>query len=163
MRNKGENSSCELSAPPGKTNCNQNRHYRFQNNFRWKGVRVQEYKSGGQDWHGIARQALIGAGGETTKFHLRYFEIAPDGYSSFEKHKHEHVVIGIRGKGRAKINRRNIDLNFMDVLYIKPDEAHRLYNPFKEPFGFFCIVNAKRDRPEPIQVGTKEHRHKGTK
>ena len=150
MRNKGENSSCELPESNGKTKHNKNRHYRFEENFRWKGVRVQEYKSEGHNWHGIARQTLIGAGGESTKFHLRYFEIEPDGYSSFEKHKHEHVVIGVRGRGRAKINRRNIDLNFMDVLYIKPNEPHRLYNPFNEPFGFMCIVNAKRDRPKPI-------------
>ncbi len=113
----------------GKTIRNQNKHFRFRDNFRWKGVRVREYKSEGLDWHKIARQTLIGTGGESTKFHLRYFEIAPDGYSSFEKHKHEHVVIGVRGKGKARINRRNIDLNFMDVLYIKPDETHRLYNP----------------------------------
>jgi ribulose-bisphosphate carboxylase large chain len=155
MRKKGEYSSCELPETTDNTNRNQNRHYRFQDNFRWKGIRVQEYKSEGQDWRGIARQALIGAGGETTKFHLRYFEIEPDGYSSFEKHKHEHVVIGVRGKGRARVNRRNIDLNVMDVLYIKPDEPHRLYNPYNEPFGFFCLVNAKRDGPKSIQAGSK--------
>ncbi len=161
MRNTCDHSSCELPESTGKKTRNQNRHYRFQDTFRWKGVRVQEYKSEGQDWHGIARQTLIGEGGETTKFHLRYFEIEPDGYSSFEKHKHEHVVIGVRGKGRARINRRNIGLNFMDVLYIKPDEPHRLYNPYNEPFGFFCIVNAKRDLPVP--AGTKAPGDKGTK
>ncbi|UCH80005.1 MAG: cupin domain-containing protein [Nitrospiraceae bacterium] len=150
MRNKGNHSSCELPEIRNKTHRFQNRHYRFQENFRWKGVKTREYKSGGEDWSGIARQALIGASGETTKFHLRYFEIEPDGYSSFEKHRHEHVVIGVRGRGRARLGKRSIDLNYMDVLYIKPDEPHRLYNPFTEPFGFFCIVNAKRDRPKPI-------------
>jgi len=161
MRNKSNYSSCDLPEVPVKKQRNQNRHYRFQNSYTWKGVRVREYKSGGDNWQGIARQTLIGEGGESAKFHLRYFEIEPDGYSSLEKHKHEHAVIIARGKGRAKINRRNIDLNFMDVLYIKPNESHRLYNPFKEPFGFFCIVNAKRDRPVP--AGTKALRDKGTK
>ena len=149
MRHKHEHSSCELPETRRKTKVNQNRHYRFLDNFRWTGVKVCEYKKGGNNWDNIARQTLIGAGNESTAFHLRYFEIAPDGYSSFEKHKHEHVVIGVRGKGKARINRRNIELNVMDVLYIKPDEPHRLFNPFNEPFGFFCIVNAKRDLPVP--------------
>ncbi len=91
---------------------------------------------------------MIGDCGETAKFHLRYFEIMPEGYSSFETHKHEHVVIGIRGRGKARLNKRNIDIKFLDVLYINPNTPHRFYNPYKEPFGFFCIVNAKRDRPK---------------
>ncbi len=161
MPDKSKFTSCELPETTGKKNRNQNRHYRFQDNFRWNGVRVREYKSEKQDWRGITRQALIGSNGETTKFHLRYFEIEPDGYSSFEKHKHEHVVIAVRGKGRAKISKRDIELSCMDVLYIKPSEPHRLYNPFSGPFGFFCIVNARRDLPVP--AGTKAQRDKGTK
>ncbi|ODS32551.1 MAG: 2,3-diketo-5-methylthiopentyl-1-phosphate enolase [Candidatus Scalindua rubra] len=35
--------------------------------------------------------------GEKTSFDLRYFEIELCGFSSLEKHAHEHVIIGIRG------------------------------------------------------------------
>lgn len=144
-------SSCEIPAKKGRKADNRNRYYPFQSDFRWKGVKVRNYKTKGDDWSEIARQVLIGDRGETTKFHLRYFEIGPGGYSSFETHKHEHVVIGIRGRGKARLNRINMDINFLDVIYINPDTPHRLYNPFGEPFGFFCIVNAKRDRPRPVK------------
>jgi ribulose-bisphosphate carboxylase large chain len=42
---------------------------------------------------------LSGKRGESQRFHVRYFEIAPGGYSTLEKHEHEHVVIPIRGRG----------------------------------------------------------------
>jgi ribulose-bisphosphate carboxylase large chain len=152
MPKKIQSTFCELPSTIKKKSNNRNRLYSFQDNFTWKGIKVQRYKSEGNDWSEIVRQVLIGSHGETTKFHLRYFEIKPKGYSSFETHKHEHVVIGIRGKGRVRLNRRSIDIGFLDILYIAPYTAHRLYNPYKEPFGFFCIVNAKRDKPRPTKT-----------
>lgn len=151
MPKKTCHSSCELPERTVKKKANLNRHYRFRKDFSWKGVTVQKYKHDGNDWSAIARQVLIGASGESAGFHLRYFEIEPGGYSSFETHKHEHVVVGIRGKGRARLEKRNVSINYLDILYIKPDAPHRLYNPYNEPFGFFCIVNAKRDRPRPVK------------
>jgi ribulose-bisphosphate carboxylase large chain len=134
---------------------NKSRFYKYKGNFSWKGIKIEKYKPAGRDWSDIVRQILIGTHGETTKFHLRYFEIAPGGYSSFEMHRHEHVVIGVRGKGLCIVrNRRSAgaektyDIGFLDTLYIEPDAPHQLINHFNEPFGFFCIVNAKRDRPK---------------
>ncbi len=140
--------------------------YKHKGNFTWKGIKTERYKSSGKGWSDIVRQTLIGNHGETTKFHLRYFEIAPDGYSSFEMHKHEHVVIGIRGKGicivrnprsallgespEATEAEKTFEIEFLDTLHIQPDAPHQLRNPFNEPFGFFCIVNAKRDRPKIV-------------
>jgi len=39
-------------------------------------------------------------------------------------------------------------MEFLDTLYIAPLTPHQLSNPFDELFGFFCIVNSKRDKPE---------------
>ncbi len=110
---------------------------------------MQRYKPDGDDWAGIARQVLIGDRGEGTGFHLRYFEIAPGGFSSYETHRHEHVVIGVRGRGKVRMGGRVVEIGFLDTLYIAPHTPHRLYNPFEEPFGFLCIVDAVRDRPRP--------------
>lgn len=124
--------------------------YKHKGKFRWQGVKAEKYKLTGGDWADIARQTLIGNHGETSKFHVRYFEIAPKGHSSFETHRHEHVVICIRGKGKAMIGKKLYEMNFMDTLYISPNTPHQLRNPFKLPFGFLCIVNAKRDKPKII-------------
>jgi ribulose-bisphosphate carboxylase large chain len=124
------------------------RLYRCTGNFAWKGITTERYKPTGKDWAEVVRQTLIGSHGETTKFHLRYFEIAPGGFSSLEMHRHEHVVVGIRGQGLCVAGKKKYEIGFLDTLYIKPEEPHQLHNVSDEPFGFFCIVNAKRDRPK---------------
>jgi len=118
--------------------------------FRWRGIKKERYKSKEGDWASISRNVLIGNHGETSKFHLRYFEIQPDGYSSLERHKHEHVVICIRGKGKILIDKKLYTLDYLDTAYISPNAVHQLRNPYNEPFGFFCIVNSKRDKPKII-------------
>jgi ribulose-bisphosphate carboxylase large chain len=129
---------------------NKTKLYKYKGSFTWQGVKTERYKPTGKDWADIVRQTLIGNHRETTKFHLRYFEIAPCGYSSFEMHKHEHVVIGVRGKGICIVNKKTYKIGFLDTLYIQPYAPHRLNNPFNEPFGFFCIVNARRDKPKAL-------------
>ena len=148
--------SCDWEKRPAKEDCkssdNKSRLYRCTGNFAWKGIKAEQYKPAGKDWADIVRQTLIGNRGETAKFHLRYFEIAPGGFSSCEMHKHEHVVIGIRGKGICFAGKKKYEINFLDTLYIKPGEPHQLRNISNEPFGFFCIVNAKRDKPKILSA-----------
>jgi len=147
--------SCDWQKKPSEekrtTKENKSRLYRYKGGFRWKGIKTERYKQTGFDWSDIARQTLIGNCGETPKFHLRYFEIAPAGYSSFEMHKHEHVVIGINGKGECVVNKKRYRIGFLDTLYIEPCAPHQLRNPYEEPFGFFCIVNARRDKPKILR------------
>jgi len=131
---------------------NKSRLCLYKGNFGWKGIKAEQYKPAGKDWADIVRQTLIGNRGESTKFHLRYFEIAPGGFSSCEMHRHEHVVIGIRGKGVCVVGKKKHEIGFLDTLYIKPEEAHQLRNISNEPFGFFCIVNAKRDKPKILSA-----------
>ncbi len=127
--------------------------YKHQQGFRWKGIRDEAYKQEGSDWTNIVRRVLIGGHGETAKFHVRYFEISSGGNSSREKHRHEHVVICIRGQGIVLTGKKKRTMEYLDTLYIAPDTPHQLRNPFREPFGFLCIVNARRDRPKLLGKG----------
>ena len=127
-----------------------NKIYKHKGDFKWNGVKTEKYKQENGGWASIARNVLIGDKGESCKFHLRYFEIAPGGFSSFERHKHEHVVTCIRGTGNLLLGKKTFALNYLDTAYISPDTPHQLQNPYDEPFGFFCIVNAKRDKPKRV-------------
>lgn len=132
------------------------RLHRFdRKSYCWSGVRPEAYKKSahgsahGSDnsWADVVRHTLIGTKGESTDFHLRYFEIAPGGNTSLERHEHEHVVVGVRGEGLCRVRKKDYVLGFMDVLYIPPGAPHQLRNRSSAPFGFFCIVDAERDRP----------------
>ncbi len=113
------------------------------------------YKDGGSHWEKIVRRSLVGAERGDTGFHLRYFEIERGGYSSLERHRHVHVVIGVRGLGEVRIGDTTHSLGPFDVTVIGPGETHRLANRNEEPFGFFCIVDAVRDVPVLVE-GEKE-------
>jgi ribulose-bisphosphate carboxylase large chain len=127
---------------------------RFSRNFRWKGVQLEPYKlatHAGGEFKGASRQVLVGKRGERVKFHLRYFELEPGGFTSLEQHHHAHVVVGVRGKGRARVGNRKYPLKAMDMVYIAPNRPHQLSTVGGIPFGFFCIVDAERDRPRPVK------------
>lgn len=148
---KNKVSFCETGkGKPKKAMLNRTAFYRHKGNFCWQGIKDEPYKNKGEEWSNIIRRVLIGSHSETAKFHLRYFEISSGGNSSFERHKHEHVVICVKGSGLVITGKNKRKMEFMDVIYISPDTPHELQNPFKKPFGFFCIVNAKRDRPKLI-------------
>ncbi len=119
---------------------------KYKGNCEWKGIKTETYKTVKGDWNKIIRKVLIGDGLKA-KSHVRYFEIAPGGKSSFEKHRHEHIVIVIRNKGEVFLDVGYYKISFLDVVYVSPSTPHQFLNPFNEPFGFLCIVPAKRDKP----------------
>jgi ribulose-bisphosphate carboxylase large chain len=120
--------------------------HRFGPDYRWEGVATEAYRPEGSGFASVLRNVIIGGNGETCRFHLRYFELGRGGYSALEKHEHEHVVICVRGMGKAVVGDRAWELRHLDVLYVAPNEPHQLLNEGDGPFGFFCMVNADRDR-----------------
>src|SRR5205807_3780005 len=59
----------------------------------WQGVPVTDYKQAARHHSGVTRALLVGGRGEGTAFHVRYFEVAPGGFTTLERHAHEHVVV----------------------------------------------------------------------
>lgn len=146
---KSEQTTCDWKSPAAKKQGeNKSRVIRYKEGFGWSSVKTDKYKEDGRGWSSIIRKVLIGNCGESAKFQLRYFEITTDGYSSLERHKHEHVVICIRGQGKIVIDNKIHKIGYLDTVYISPNTAHQLLNPYDKPFGFFCIVNSKRDKPK---------------
>jgi len=127
----------------------QSRVYPHRPDYTWEGVELVRYKPAGDNWEGTIRQVIIGYR-EDTKFHVRYFEISPGGYSSLEKHVHSHAVTVIRGRGKAVVGEDALDLGYLDNVYISPDTPHQFINNSSEPFGFLCVVDAERDAPRDL-------------
>jgi quercetin dioxygenase-like cupin family protein len=122
-------------------------HIRRTEPFRWEGVPVAAYQPDGSHFAGITRQLLFD-GGEGLDCQLRYFEIEPGGYSSLERHRHEHAVMVIRGLGSALVGDRIVHLDTHDLLRVPPLTWHQFQPRANEAFGFLCLVDCARDRPE---------------
>ncbi|MCX8034097.1 MAG: cupin domain-containing protein [Thermodesulfovibrio sp.] len=129
-------------------NLSKSKIIRFKNN-KWKGIKNIVYKENSTNWTAIDRFPLVSS--NTIKFELRYFEIASGGFSSLEYHNHAHVVICLKGKGKLRLGKKYKILKYLDIAYIAPNEIHQLLNPYKEPFGFLCIVDSERDKPVEIK------------
>ena len=126
----------------------------FAAGFHWRDAVRRIYKEDDQsNWHGVTRTSLVGGSDETpVPFHLRYFEVAAGGFSSREKHAHQHVVVVVRGKGSVVLGEREQSIGFGDVVYVAPWEVHQFRNADgAEPLGFLCVVPAERDRPVPVE------------
>ena len=120
----------------------------FEEAFTWQGRKPAEYKVSSElPFQGVKRFELVGKGGESCSFDLRYFQIEPGGYTSLEKHLHTHTIICVRGQGVLRMNDQSILIKPLDIAYVSPLNVHQLKNESSEPFGFFCIVDRERDRP----------------
>ncbi|NTW71182.1 MAG: cupin domain-containing protein [Eubacteriaceae bacterium] len=119
------------------------------NDFNWDGITKIDYKpadgEGPVTFNETTRQNLVENEADTA-FHLRYFECAKGGFSTLEKHQHVHVVVIARGKGKIIVNDQIFDANPMDLIVVPPHASHQLINTEDEPFGFFCTVDAERDK-----------------
>jgi len=146
-----EDSSCELpGAPPP-----EGRRHRQFDGVTWDGITPRAYKLGassvpGAAWRDVVRHTLVGGAGEPMAFQLRYFEIAPGGYSSLEKHRHVHAIIVMQGAGRVVVGREVFDVAPFDCVYVPPSVPHQFINAGADSFGFLCPVDADRDPPQPL-------------
>jgi mannose-6-phosphate isomerase-like protein (cupin superfamily) len=115
--------------------------------FRWEGIAVEAYKREGEPFRDVTRQRLFGSG-QPAASELRYFEVGPGGWTTLERHAHLHQVIVLRGRGRALVGDRVVELARFDLLRVPPRAWHQLRAPVDEALGFLCLVDRERDRPE---------------
>jgi len=121
--------------------------HRKARHYRWDGVAVVPYKEDAQAlFKSITRQVLFAdphQGGE-----LRYFEVAPGGFSSLERHEHTHNVLILRGFGHCLVGREVREVATHDLIAVPPMTWHQFRATGEEPLGFLCMVNAARDKPQ---------------
>jgi quercetin dioxygenase-like cupin family protein len=115
--------------------------------FRWEGVDVLEYKQeGSAPFKDVTRQVLFDS--EDPPAQLRYFEVAPGGHTTLERHEHVHAVMVIRGRGEALIGNEAHAIRQNDLVSVPPMTWHQFHAADDEPLGFLCLVASNRDRPQ---------------
>ena len=122
-------------------------HRRAHGDYRWDGVAELPYKEDDRAlFKAITRQVLF-ADAELAG-ELRYFEVAPGGFSTLERHEHMHAVLILRGRGHCLIGRDVKALETRDLVTVPAMTWHQFRATQGEPLGFLCMVNAQRDKPQ---------------
>jgi mannose-6-phosphate isomerase-like protein (cupin superfamily) len=114
--------------------------------FRWQETELLAYKEeGSAPFKSITRQVLFKA--PELACELRYFEVAPGGFSTLERHEHMHAVMILRGKGQCMVGDFVGPVETNDLVTVPPLTWHQ-FRAGAEPLGFLCMVNAVRDKPQ---------------
>jgi mannose-6-phosphate isomerase-like protein (cupin superfamily) len=115
--------------------------------YRWAGVEHKPYKEDERAlFKDVSRQVLFSRpdlAGE-----LRYFEVAPGGFSTLERHEHVHGVMVYRGAGEALVGDKIVALGQGDLVTVPPMTWHQFRAAADQPLGFLCLVDAQRDKPQ---------------
>ena len=115
--------------------------------MRWREVEVLEYKrEHGASFREVTRQVLFDD--PLLSCQLRYFEVAPGGHTTLERHEHAHAVLIEYGRGSCLVGDRVYDVAEHDLVHIPSLTWHQFRADKNEPLGFLCMVNAVRDRPQ---------------
>lgn len=119
----------------------------FLTNYRWENVPFLPYKEeGAAPFKSITRQVLFDVA--ELRCELRYFEVAPGGYSTLERHEHVHGVMILRGEADVLVGSEIKAVKAFDLIHIPPMTWHQFRTKGAEPMGFLCMVNVERDRPQ---------------
>ena len=119
----------------------------FREFYRWDDVAHLPYKQdGAAPFRDISRQVLIAE--PSLACELRYFEMAAGGYSTLERHEHTHGVMILRGRGHCLLGTAVRAVAAFDLVTIPGWTWHQFRADAGEPFGFLCMVNRDRDRPQ---------------
>jgi quercetin dioxygenase-like cupin family protein len=122
-------------------------HRKAGDDYQWEGVERRPYKEDERAlFKTVTRQILF----SDPELHgeLRYFEVAPGGFSTLERHEHMHAVLILRGRGHCLVGQQVRPLATRDLVTVPPWTWHQFRATADEPLGFLCLVNAQRDKPQ---------------
>ncbi len=123
--------------------------------YRWDQTDTVVYKKDTNLFRDVTKQILFEREGDLP-VQLRYFQVEPGGWSSFERHEHMHAVVIFRGAGHALVGHDVYEVHEGDFLSIPPWAWHQFKADMGEALGFLCLVNADRDRPSYPTEADKE-------
>jgi len=121
--------------------------HRKAKDYRWEGVQELPYKEDDRAlFKSITRQVLFAD--PELRGELRYFEMAPGGFSTLERHQHMHAVMILRGRGHCLVGEEVRPVETRDLVTVPAMTWHQFRATRGAPLGFLCMVNATRDKPE---------------
>ena len=120
------------------------------NGKNWDGLETKVYKDNPGNWQFVTRQNLMPE--SESAFEMRCFEVEVGGYTSFEKHCHEHCVVILSGKGDVRLGNDLFPIEPNDAIHVPPMMPHQFRNTGNEPMRILCVVDKERDRPVTLNA-----------
>ena len=91
---------------------------------------------------GARMRMLIGPADGASGFHMRHFEVEPDGHTPHHQHDYEHEILVLSGAGVARSEQGDRPFKSGDVIFVPAGEMHQFVNTGTEPAEFICLIPA---------------------
>lgn len=91
---------------------------------------------------GIEIRWLISKEDGANNFAMRMFEIRPGGHTPLHKHKHEHEVFAVEGKGVFVCEGKEYPFSKDYVIFVPGDKEHQFENRGDSVLKFLCLIPA---------------------
>ena len=129
-------------------------HRKATADYRWDGVELLPYKEDDRAlFKAITRQTLFSD--PDLQGELRYFEMAPDGFSTLERHEHMHAVLILRGRGHCLVGNEVRPVETRDLVTVPPMTWHQFRATRGEPLGF--PVHGQRPARQAATADARRH------
>jgi quercetin dioxygenase-like cupin family protein len=89
---------------------------------------------------GAKGRVLIGQGDGASHFVMRFFELAPEGYTPLHRHDWEHEIFIHRGQGAAWRNGEWVPVEAGMAVFVPGGEEHQIRNTGSESLLFVCLI-----------------------
>lgn len=105
--------------------------------FDYQDVKAEEVEEGSKN---VKVRWLITKDLGAKNFAMRWFEMAPNGFTPLHEHPWEHEVFVLKGKGIVKGSSGESEFKEGDVIFIPPNETHQFTNNSEENIEFLCLI-----------------------
>jgi quercetin dioxygenase-like cupin family protein len=89
---------------------------------------------------GFQARFLLTADDGCPRYALRLMEFAPNGWTSFHRHKEEHEMYFLEGEGVLKTDTGEFSVRAGDALLLMPCELHQIRNTGSGMLKMICTV-----------------------
>ena len=105
--------------------------------FNYRDVKAEEVEEGSKN---VKVRWLITKDLGAKNFAMRWFEIAPDGFTPLHEHAWEHGAFVLKGRGIVKNSTDELEFKEGDVIFIPPNETHQFKNKSEKSVEFLCLI-----------------------
>jgi quercetin dioxygenase-like cupin family protein len=112
--------------------------------IHWETTRSRLYQTTTDNQ--VSETWMIGKKEGAENFAFRYYQLSPGSKTRDESHPYDHGILVLVGSGEVLLGEETHSISQGDVLHIPPDARHQLFNNSPDPFGFLCVIPAKRDK-----------------
>lgn len=133
----------------------------FVQHLMERGIRVRGYLFGGE-WYDVSHKSYLKAmsAGRLVKSDDRYLVcdlglgnlvlsmtiLHPGKQTTGHSHAANEVYFFLEGRGRIEIDNVMREVKSKDVVVIRPDQFHRVYNTWDKDLTFFCVFEKYGER-----------------